>query len=78
MFEKVGLTFLFILCLQVRAQHQERAIDFLTKELKVYNPKDAEERVFFVSAKETLQARLQEQKGLSAHSNKFLKIIFLY
>ena len=54
--------------MQVRAQHQERAIDFLSKELKVYTPKDAEERVFFVSAKETLQARLQEQKGQPAHS----------
>lgn len=52
----------------MRAQHQERAVDFLAKELKVCNPKDAEERVFFVSAKETLQARLQEQKGQPAHS----------
>lgn len=52
---------------QVRAQHQERAVDFLSKELKVYSPKDAEERVFFISAKETLQARLQEQRGQPAH-----------
>lgn len=53
---------------QVRAQHQERAIDFLCKELKVYLPKDAEERVFFISAKETLQARIQEQRGQPAHN----------
>lgn len=53
---------------QVRAQHQERAIDFLSKELKVYTPKDAEERVFFISAKETLHARLQEQLGQPAHN----------
>ncbi|XP_078046525.1 mitochondrial assembly regulatory factor isoform X2 [Augochlora pura] len=53
---------------QVRAQHQERAVDFLSKELKVYAPKDAEERVFFISAKETLQARLQEQRGQPAHN----------
>ncbi|KAG7207346.1 hypothetical protein KM043_009010 [Ampulex compressa] len=53
---------------QVRAQHQERAIDFLSKELKVYTPKDAEERVFFISAKETLQARIQEQRGQPAHN----------
>ncbi|OAD54754.1 Transmembrane GTPase Marf [Eufriesea mexicana] len=53
---------------QVRAQHQERAVDFLSKELKVYSPKDAEERVFFISAKETLQARLQEQRGQPAHN----------
>ncbi|XP_014481155.1 PREDICTED: transmembrane GTPase Marf isoform X2 [Dinoponera quadriceps] len=53
---------------QVRAQHQERAIDFLSRELNVYNPKDAEERVFFISAKETLQARMQEQRGQPAHN----------
>ncbi|XP_066585247.1 transmembrane GTPase Marf isoform X2 [Prorops nasuta] len=53
---------------QVRAQHQERAIDFLSRELKVYTPKDAEERVFFVSAKEALLARMQEQKGQPAHN----------
>ncbi|XP_011151154.1 transmembrane GTPase Marf isoform X2 [Harpegnathos saltator] len=53
---------------QVRAQHQERAVDFLSKELKVYTPKVAEERVFFISAKETLQARIQEQRGQPAHN----------
>uniref|UniRef100_A0A2M3Z1T2 Putative transmembrane gtpase marf n=1 Tax=Anopheles braziliensis TaxID=58242 RepID=A0A2M3Z1T2_9DIPT len=50
----------------VKAQHQERCIDFLVKELKVATPKEAEERVFFVSARETLQARLKEQEGLPA------------
>lgn len=30
--------------------------------------KEAEERVFFVSARETLQGRLQEQNGLPAHT----------
>ncbi|XP_014208736.1 transmembrane GTPase Marf isoform X2 [Copidosoma floridanum] len=52
----------------VRAQHQERAVDFLARELKVCTPKDAEERVFFVSAKETLNARIQEQQGQPAHN----------
>ncbi|XP_008198472.1 transmembrane GTPase Marf isoform X2 [Tribolium castaneum] len=46
---------------QVRRQHQERAVDFLVKELKVCTPKEAEERIFFISAKEVLQARLAEQ-----------------
>ncbi|XP_019876372.2 transmembrane GTPase Marf [Aethina tumida] len=46
---------------QVRKQHQERAIDFLVKELKVCTPKEAEERIFFISAKEALQTRLAEQ-----------------
>lgn len=50
----------------VKAQHQERCIDFLTKELKVATLKEAEERVFFVSARETLQARLKEAEGLPA------------
>lgn len=53
---------------EVRAQHQERAVDFLARELKVYSPKDAEERVFFISAKETLLARLQEHQGNPAHN----------
>lgn len=51
---------------QVKAQHQERCIDFLVKELKVNSVKEAEERVFFVSARETLQGRLQEQNGQPA------------
>uniref|UniRef100_A0A1Q3FFY5 Dynamin-type G domain-containing protein n=1 Tax=Culex tarsalis TaxID=7177 RepID=A0A1Q3FFY5_CULTA len=50
----------------VKAQHQERCIDFLVKELKVASMKEAEERVFFVSARETLQARLKEAEGLPA------------
>ncbi|CAG9805485.1 unnamed protein product [Chironomus riparius] len=53
---------------KVKAQHQERCIDFLTKELKVSTVKEAEERVFFVSARETLQGRLQEANGLPAHT----------
>lgn len=38
------------------------------KELKVCTPKEADERVFFISAKEVLNARLQEQKGQPPHS----------
>ncbi|KAJ8917827.1 hypothetical protein NQ315_010736 [Exocentrus adspersus] len=41
---------------EVRRQHQERAIDFLVKELK--KPR---KESFFISAKEVLQARLAEQ-----------------
>lgn len=61
----------------MRAQHQERAVDFLSKELKVCNPKDAEERIFFISAKETLSARMQEQRGLPSHSNYLIYILSL-
>jgi mitofusin len=46
----------------------ERAVDFLVKELKVCTQKEANQRIFFVSAKEALHARLQEQKGQPAHS----------
>lgn len=38
------------------------------KELKVCSQKEAQERIFFVSAKEVLQARLHELEGLPAHS----------
>ena len=46
----------------------ERAIEFLVKELKVCTQNVANQRIFFVSAKEALQTRLQEQKGLPADS----------
>ena len=46
----------------------ERAVEFLVRELNVCTQKEANQRIFFVSAKEALQARLQEQKGLPAHS----------
>ncbi|EDS30286.1 conserved hypothetical protein [Culex quinquefasciatus] len=51
---------------EFQESHQERCIDFLVKELKVATLKEAEERVFFVSARETLQARLKEAEGLPA------------
>ncbi|XP_071445709.1 transmembrane GTPase Marf isoform X1 [Hetaerina americana] len=53
---------------EVRAQHMERAVDFLVNELKVTSREEASERIFFVAAKEVLNARLHEQKGLPAHT----------
>lgn len=53
---------------QVRAQHMERTSDFLVKELKVSTKEQVAERIFFVSAKEALNARLQELKGLPAQT----------
>ena len=38
----------------------ERNIQFLCNELKVVNKKEAEDRIFFVSSKETLHQRLTE------------------
>ncbi|XP_015372851.1 PREDICTED: transmembrane GTPase Marf-like [Diuraphis noxia] len=41
----------------------ERATDFLVKELKVCTQEEAVSRVFFISAKEVLQARVKERNG---------------
>ena len=46
----------------------ERAVEFLVMELNLCKEREANQRMFFVSAKEALQARLQEQKELPAHS----------
>lgn len=54
----------------------ERTVEFLTKELKVCTTKEANERIFFVSAKEVLQARLMEQKGKPAHGELLLYLFF--
>ncbi|UYV68629.1 MFN2, partial [Cordylochernes scorpioides] len=53
---------------KVRKQHLERNVAFLVDELKVSTRAQAENRVFFVSAKEVLQARLQSQVGLAPHT----------
>jgi len=45
---------------QVRQQHLERGISFLADELKVVSQEQAKDRVFFVSAKETLNSRLKK------------------
>jgi len=47
----------------VRRQHTERAVQFLSEELKICNKEEAESRIFFISAKEALQTRLQEARG---------------
>lgn len=44
----------------VKGQHIERAINFLSQELKISSLEEARERTFFVSARETLHARLSE------------------
>ncbi|XP_003742155.1 transmembrane GTPase Marf [Galendromus occidentalis] len=49
---------------KVRKQHLDRNISFLLEELKVYGSRSqAEERVFFVSAREVLNTRIQKLKG---------------
>ena len=50
---------------EVRSQHTERAVQFLVEELRVCASRhEAEDRIFFISAKEALATRLQESKGL--------------
>lgn len=48
--------------LQVRSQHATRCVDFLSRELRVCSPKEAEERIFFISAKEALLTRMRERE----------------
>ncbi|XP_045515998.1 transmembrane GTPase Marf [Pieris brassicae] len=47
---------------QVRSQHANRCVDFLSRELRVCSPKEAEERIFFISAKEALLTRMKERE----------------
>ena len=49
----------------------ERAVHFLCQELRVVEPSQAEQRIFFVSAKEVLQQRLAEFKGQSANGTNY-------
>uniref|UniRef100_A0A2K6DIF0 Mitofusin 1 n=1 Tax=Macaca nemestrina TaxID=9545 RepID=A0A2K6DIF0_MACNE len=48
----------------VRRQHMERCLHFLVEELKVVNALEAQNRIFFVSAKEVLNARKQKAQGM--------------
>ena len=43
----------------------ERAEAFLTDELKIYNSAEAQNRVFFISAREMLNTRIARTKGLT-------------
>lgn len=42
----------------------ERCLTFLVDELKVIDPVEARNRIFFVSAKEVLSARTQKAQGM--------------
>lgn len=53
----------------------DRNVSFLVDELKVVSRSQAENRVFFVSAKEALQARLCQQMGKPPHSKFFILLI---
>uniref|UniRef100_A0A1W7RFS4 Mitofusin 1 n=1 Tax=Agkistrodon contortrix contortrix TaxID=8713 RepID=A0A1W7RFS4_AGKCO len=48
----------------VRKQHMERCLTFLVDELRVVDPSEAQNRIFFVSAKEVLSARKHKAQGM--------------
>ena len=48
---------------QVKKQHIERNVEFLSKELKVASPDEAIDRVFFISAREALASRIEKEHG---------------
>ncbi|KAK7811131.1 hypothetical protein U0070_016071 [Myodes glareolus] len=49
---------------EVRRQHMERCTSFLVDELGVVDRAQAGDRIFFVSAKEVLSARVQKAQGM--------------
>uniref|UniRef100_A0A8B9JCM8 Mitofusin 2 n=1 Tax=Astyanax mexicanus TaxID=7994 RepID=A0A8B9JCM8_ASTMX len=49
---------------EVRRQHMDRCSSFLVDELGVVDRAQASDRIFFVSAKEVLQARVQKAQGM--------------
>lgn len=59
----IQLNVLCLLC-QVRRQHMDRCTNFLVDELAVVDRTQASDRIFFVSAKEVLQARVQKAQGM--------------
>ncbi|XP_023348232.1 transmembrane GTPase Marf [Eurytemora carolleeae] len=57
----------------VRKQHTNRAVQFLTQELEICTKDEAADRIFFISAKEALQTRLQKLK--SHISGKIMSLV---
>lgn len=55
---------------QVRRQHMERCTSFLVDELGVVDRAQAGDRIFFVSAKEVLSARVQKAQGMPEGGNR--------
>ncbi|KAM9797196.1 mitofusin-1b [Syngnathus typhle] len=48
----------------VRKQHTDRCVNFLVEELKVVDHEQAPNRIFFISAKEVLNSRMQRAQGM--------------
>src|SRR6218665_298578 len=66
-----GSADIFPLCIiQVKQQHLERNIAFLADELKVVPHHEAEDHVFFVSAREALTSRVNQDRGTPTPSEQ--------
>lgn len=48
----------------MRKQHTDRCVKFLVEELKVVDGEKAPDHIFFVSAKEVLNSRMQRAQGM--------------
>lgn len=61
-----NLSYVKVACLlfQVRKQHTDRCVNFLVDELKVLDSDKAPNHIFFVSAKEVLNSRMQRAQGM--------------
>lgn len=53
-----------MMSLKVRKQHTDRCVNFLVEELKVVDRDQAPDHIFFVSAKEVLNSRMQRAQGM--------------
>lgn len=53
-----------MMSLKVRKQHTDRCVNFLVEELKVVERDQAPDHIFFVSAKEVLNSRMQRAQGM--------------
>jgi len=62
-----------VFCFQVKQQHLERNVAFLVDELKVVQGHEAPNRVFFVSAREALVSRVNQDKGTPTPSGQLLE-----
>ncbi|KAJ8319801.1 hypothetical protein KUTeg_001388 [Tegillarca granosa] len=58
---------------EVKEQHYQRNVDFLSDELKVADRQEAKDRIFFVSAKEALISRLSEDNKTPTPSGTLQK-----
>lgn len=48
----------------MKKQHTDRCVNFLAEELKVVDREQAPKHIFFISAKEVLNSRMQRAQGM--------------